>query len=235
MRPETRSERSERSAREELANVLTHGAGLAASAVAAPVLLLLALRTGDPLRAVAAAVYGASLVALYAASTLYHGADWMRRGGRGLREDAGPDRRTLRLLDHAAIFLLIAGTYTPVALVGLGGTWGWSLFLAAWGLAAVGIVAKVKYLGRFPVLGPVFYLFMGWIGVLALPPLQEALSSTALALLAAGGVAYTAGVIFYAWKRLPYGHAIWHLFVLAGSASHFGAVTLSVVPTAPAV
>jgi hemolysin III len=154
-------------------------------------------------------VYVFSLVTLYAASTLYHSVRRPRL------------KRVLRLLDHGAIFLLIAGTYTPISLIVLRGGLGWTLTGTAWTLAALGIFWKIRSLERRPILGPVFYLAMGWIAVLALPALLQALTGPQLAWLLAGGAAYSVGVIFYAWGQLPFNHAIWHLFVLAGSACHF--------------
>lgn len=201
---------------EERANRWTHAVGLAASLVAGPVLVGLAVRSGDPTSIAGVAVYALTLVALYAASTAYHS---VRR----------PDlKRLLRRLDHSAIFLLIAGTYTPIALVVLGGGLGWTLLATAWGLGAVGIVWKICCLERFPVLGPAYYLAMGWMAVVALGPLVESLSTAEMAWLVAGGLAYTGGVVFYAWKRLPYNHAVWHLFVLAGSFCHFTTVAMAV-------
>jgi hemolysin III len=202
---------------EEIANSLTHGAGLALSIAGLSVLVTLAALRGDAWTVVGCAVFGASLVALYAASTLYH----------ALR--ARRWKRVLRVFDHAAIFLLIAGTYTPFTLVNLRGPWGWSLFGVVWALAAAGVVLKAFFTGRFGILSTLIYLFMGWLVLLAIRPLVGVLPHNSLVLLFAGGSAYTAGTLFYAWRRLPYHHAVWHLFVLAGSACHFFAVLLSVV------
>lgn len=194
---------------EEVANRFTHGIGLAASLVGAPLLVGLALRSGDPLSVASIAVYGLTLVTLYAVSTLYHSVEH-------------PDRKRLfRLLDHSAVFLLIAGTYTPVTVIVLRDGTGWILLGVAWLLAGLGIAWKICCLERFPVLGPVYYLAMGWLAVVALGPLVEALSTLQLVWLALGGLAYTAGIVFYAWKRLPYNHAVWHVFVLAGSVFHY--------------
>ena len=201
---------------EEAANVATHAAGLLASVVGAVVLVYLGIVRDDGLHVASAGVYGATLVALYAASTLYH---LLRR----------PEvKRVLRVLDHCAIYLLIAGTYTPFTLVGIGGGWGWSLFGVAWGLAAAGIVFKVFLTGRFAVLSTAAYVGMGWLCVVAFRPIVEALSAGALAWLVAGGVAYTAGTLFY-HRRAPYSHAVWHVFVLAGSACHFVAIGMHVL------
>jgi hemolysin III len=203
---------------EEIANSLTHGLGLALSIAGLTVLVTFAASRGDVWTVTGCAVFGVSLVLLYAASTLYH----------SLRSRRW--RRVLRVFDHAAIFLLIAGTYTPFTLVNLRGPWGWSMFWVVWGLAAAGIMLKLFFTGRFPIASTLIYLFMGWLVLVALKPLFGALPLSGLALLFAGGAAYSAGVAFYLWRRLPYHHALWHLFVLTGSVFHFFAVFCSVVP-----
>ncbi len=202
--------------REELANVATHAAGLLASVVGICVLVYLGVVRDEALRAVSAAVYGVTLVALYAASTLYH----------AFREEG--IKRVLRVLDHCAIYLLIAGTYTPFVLVGIGGGWGWTLFGIVWTMAVAGILFKVLFTGRFAVLSTAAYVAMGWLGVVALRPLVAAVPPAALLWLLMGGIAYTAGTLFY-HRRVPYSHALWHLFVLAGSVCHFIAITLLVL------
>src|SRR5918993_5649396 len=206
--------------REEVANSVTHGLGLLASLVGAFVLVSLSLERGEAWHVVSAAIYGITLVALYAASTMYHALKGTK--ARGI----------LRVLDHCAIYLLIAGTYTPVALVGLRGGWGWTLFGLAWGFAAAGIVFKVLAPGRFAILSTAAYVLMGWLCIVAAKPMFVLLSPRALALLAAGGVLYTAGVVFYHSKRIPYSHAVWHLFVVAGSVCHYLAITLYVLVSA---
>ncbi len=207
--------------REEVANSVTHGLGLLASLVGAVVLVSLSIEQGEVWHVVSAAIYGATLVALYAASTLYHAL-------KGTRA-----RNVLRVLDHCAIYLLIAGTYTPITLVSLRGGWGWTLFGLAWGLAAAGIVFKILATGRFAILSTVAYVLMGWLCIVALKPMFVLLSPGALALLSAGGVLYTAGIAFYHSKRVPYSHAVWHLFVVAGSVCHYLAIALYVlVPAA---
>ena len=203
--------------REEIANSVTHGLGLLASLVGAFVLVSLSLERGEAWHVVSAVVYGATLVALYAASTLYH----VFKGTRA--------RSVLRVLDHCAIYLLIAGTYTPVTLVSLRGGWGWTLFGLAWGLAAAGIVFKVLATGRFAVLSTVAYVLMGWLCIVAVKPMFVLLSPGALILLAAGGLLYTAGIVFYNSKHVPYSHAVWHLFVVAGSVCHYLAIALYVL------
>ena len=206
-----------RRTREEIANVLTHGVGAVASTAAGSVLITLAAVFGSERQVVAAAVFAASLLLLYTASTLYHAA---------LRESV---RARLKVLDHAAIYVLIAGTYTPFTLVSLHGRWGWSLFGVVWALAAAGIVFKLFFTGRLRRLSTLLYLAMGWLVLIAARPLVHALSTSALLWLAAGGLAYTAGTVFYHNRRIPFSHAIWHLFVLAGSVCHFVAVTTQVV------
>ena len=201
---------------EEAANVATHAAGLLASVVGAGVLVYLGIVRDDALHVASAGVYGATLVALYAASTLYHA---FRRPGV---------KRVLRVLDHCAIYLLIAGTYTPFVLVGLGGGWGWTLFGIVWVLAAAGIVFKVFATGRFAVVSTAAYVAMGWIGVIAFKPLMDSLPTAAIVWLVLGGVSYTAGTLFY-HRRIPYSHALWHLFVLFGSVCHFIAIGLHVL------
>lgn len=202
---------------EEVAHSLTHGIGLVLGFVGLVFLLILAARTGDPWRIVACAVYATTLVLLYLASTLYHALSFTRA------------RHVLQVLDHSAIFLLIAGSYTPFALISLRGPWGWTLLGIVWGLAIVGITAKVVFGPRWPVISTVLYIGMGWTVLVALKPLVEHVAPGGLAWLFAGGLAYTGGVVFYAWERLRYSHAIWHVFVLAGSACHYVAVARYVV------
>lgn len=200
-------------AAEEFANSLTHGVGLAAAIIGTAVLVAFTVSNGDGWQIASSAVYGATLIALYAASTMYHA---FRR----------PEvKRVLRVLDHSAIYLLIAGTYTPFALVVLrDGWWGWVLFAAIWSLTVAGIVFKVFFTGKLNGLSTAIYVLMGWMCVLVAKPLVEALSVEALAWVAAGGVAYTAGIVFYHNRRIPYSHAVWHGFVIAGSAFHFFAI-----------
>lgn len=203
---------------EELANSLTHGIGAGLALAALAILVTFSGLSGDAWRVVSFAIYGACLVLLYLASTFYHAFGSPRL------------KRLFRVFDHAAIFLLIAGTYTPVALVSLRGGWGWTLFGLIWGLAIAGIVLEVFFIDRLRWLTLATYLGMGWLVVIAAGPLVEALPFGALAWLAAGGLSYTGGVVFYLWKRLPFHHAIWHLFVLGGSVCHFFAFLLYVLP-----
>jgi len=204
--------------REDLADALTHGAGTALSVAGLVLLVVFSVRNGDAWHVTSTAVFGATLVILYSASTLYHSV-------RGERAQA-----LCQKLDHAAIFLLIAGTYTPFALVTLRGPWGWSLFGVIWGLAAAGVALKFWFAGRFRIASTLLYLGMGWLVVIALRPLVTALPRGGLAWLFAGGLCYTLGTVFYLARRMPYHHAVWHLWVLAGSACHWVAVFVFVVP-----
>ena len=197
---------------EELANSLTHGLGLLLALVGLVVLVASAAPRGGVREVVGCAVFGVSLVLLYTSSTLYHSVRVPRA------------KRLLRVLDHSAIFLLIAGTYTPFTLVALRGPWGWWLFGVVWSLAAVGITLRLVLRRRPTALFLSLYLAMGWCAVVAARPLFTAVGSTGAALLVAGGLAYSLGVPFYVWRRLPYHHAVWHIFVLAGSAFHYAAV-----------
>jgi hemolysin III len=206
-------------AREELLNALTHGAGAVAALAGGAVLITLAAVFGNAWQVASAAVFVATLVLLYVASTVYH----------AVHHPAAKAR--LKVLDHCAIFLLIAGTYTPFTLLGLGGGWGWSLFAAIWTLAVMGVVLKLFFTGRFRRTSTALYLAMGWLALVAIGPLARSLESWTLGLLLAGGVVYSAGTLFYHSDRVPYAHAIWHLFVLAGSTLHFVAVaTLVLAP-----
>ena len=200
---------------EEIANSLTHGVGAVLAVVGLVVLALASSRHGTARTVVGCVVFGVSLVLLYASSTLYHSVGNARA------------KALLRVLDHSAIFLLIAGTYTPFTLVSLRGPWGWTLFGVVWGLALAGITLRLVLPRRPTVLFVSLYLAMGWCVVVAAKPLLAAVAPGGIALLAAGGLAYSVGVVFYVWRR-PYHHAIWHGFVLAGSAFHYAAVLLYV-------
>ncbi len=197
---------------EERANSITHGVGLVMSLIGAVVLTLRAFDTGDPLRIATYPVFGVTMVLLYTASTLYHS------------QKSELSKARLKIFDHISIFYLIAGTYTPITVVGMGGPWGWTIFGVAWALALAGTVFKLFFTGRFPIVSTSIYLAMGWIVVLAVVPLLRSVPADTLLWLLGGGLFYTVGVVFYAWRRLPFGHAVWHLFVLAGTASHFVAV-----------
>jgi hemolysin III len=203
---------------EEIANAITHGIGLLLSIAGFVVLLVLAALRGTAWHIVACSIYGATLICLYTASTLYHAVISPRV------------KRALRIFDHSAIYLLIAGTYTPFLLVSLRGPWGWSLFGVIWGLALAGVLFKFWFVERFAILSTAVYIAMGWLVVIAAKPVITHLPLTAIIWLLAGGLAYTGGVIFFAAKRIPYSHAIWHLFVLAGSICHYFAVLSTVIP-----
>ncbi len=204
---------------EEIANSVIHGAALAASVVALPVLVAAAVGRRDVWQIVGGAVFGVALVLLYSASTLYHAIP------------APAVKRVLRVIDHVAIYLLIAGTYTPFMLGALRGPTGWTFLVTIWALAAFGIVAKVALRFRYPRLSTALYVGMGWLIVLAVRPLMTHVSPMGLAWLLAGGLCYTGGVAFYITDaRLKYGHAIWHGFVAAGSACHFVAVLWYAAP-----
>ncbi len=198
--------------REELFHSVTHGAGALIAAVGAGYLVGEAVSRGDGWRLLAYTVYGATLVLLYTASTLYHAAR-----SRGLKQ-------ALRVLDHSAIYLLIAGSYTPFLLLRLRRPWGWTLLVAMWGMAAAGIVFKLNFLDRFPRFSTVMYLGMAWLGLLVGLPLIHQLAPATLAWLVAGGVIYTAGTLLYHLDGIRYAHVIWHLFVLGGSVCHFVAI-----------
>jgi hemolysin III len=203
---------------EEIANAVTHGAGLVASLAAVPLLVLAAAARGDAWQVVACTVFGATLVLLYAISTAYHAVSHP------------PAKRMLQIADHAAIYLLIAGTYTPFMLGVLRNLWGWVILGVVWGLAAAGVLFKTRFGPRFPRLSLAGYLGMGWLGLIAARPLAGAVPLPGISLLALGGLLYTIGVLFFVWEERRYSHAAWHLFVLAGSGCHFWAVMAYALP-----
>jgi len=205
---------------EEIANWLTHGVGAVLSVAGLTLLVVFASLRGEAWHVVSFAVFGTTLLLLYTVSTLYH----TRRSDRG--------KSLFRRLDHAAVFLFIAGTYTPFLLTDLRGPWGWSLFGVIWGICGAGAVFKVLFGPRFQKLSTLVYLAAGWLIVLAIKPLVASVPIGALWLLLAGGLLYTVGVAFYRWHRLRYNHAIWHTFVLGGSTCHFLAVILFLLPSA---
>jgi len=202
---------------EEFANAMTHGLGVVLSIGGGAVLITLASIHAGAREVVSVVVFSAALVLLYSASTLYHVA----------RQPLLKSR--LKVLDHCAIFLMIAATYTPFTIAAMRGGWGWALFGVIWGLALFGIIFKLFFTGRFKTVSTLTYIGMGWLVVVAFAPLSQALTPTALNLLILGGVFFTAGAIFYHLERIPFNHAIWHLFVLAGSIAHFAAVTAQIV------
>jgi hemolysin III len=206
-----------RAQREEVWNALTHGAGVLLSLAGGAVLITLTALWGDSWRLAGAIVFALALVLLYAASTLYH----------AIPHPGAKSR--LKVFDHCAIYILIAGSYTPFTLVGLREHGGWWLFGAIWSLAIMGVVFKLFFTGRFKLVSTLIYLAMGWLIVFAAKPMISALSPATIYWLLAGGLAYTLGTIFYMSKRIPYTHAIWHGFVLLGSACHYVAVSLQVL------
>jgi hemolysin III len=201
------------SRREELANAITHGIGFLASLIGLPILVLAAATRGERSAVIGASVFGATLVALYAASTLYHASTHPTR------------KQRFRVMDHAAIYLLIAGTYTPFTLGVLRGVWGWTLFGVIWTLAAIGVLFKV-FIGsaKFPRMSTIMYVAMGWLAIFIVKPLMTSLDTAGLILLFGGGICYTGGVVFYIDKRRAWTHPVWHLFVMGGSACHYFAV-----------
>ncbi len=194
---------------EEIANSITHGIGTGLSIAGLVVLVVLASREGDPWKIVSYSIYGATLFTLYLISTLYHGFTQPKV------------KRLFRILDHSAIYLLIAGTYTPVTLVSMRGPWGWTLFGLIWGIAVSGIILKTVFPRRYNKLAVISYVAMGWLVVIAIKPLLLAVSPFVIMWLAIGGLLYTSGIVFYLWKSLPFHHTIWHLFVLGGSVTHY--------------
>jgi hemolysin III len=203
---------------EEIANAITHGLGLALSIAGLVILTVFASLRGGAWHVVSVSVYGATLVMLYAASTFYHALPQPRAKG------------VFRILDHSAIYMLIAGTYTPFTLVNLRGGWGWALFGTVWGLAVVGTLLEIFGRRRVKWLSLAFYLGMGWLVAIAARPLAQNMAPGGLMLIGLGGLAYCLGVVFYVWRRMPYHHAVWHLFVLAGSVLHFFSVLFYVIP-----
>lgn len=209
--------RKQQSYAEEMANAMTHGVGLVLSIIGWIALLVWAWWGGDGWDLAASTVFGGTLVILYGASTLYHSARSTRL------------KRAMRVVDHIAIFLLIAGTYTPFAGLLMRDGWGWTLLALVWSLALVGLLFKLFSKHRYHPYAVALYLLMGWLGILFVDPVSAALPIGGLLLTAAGGLAYTVGVIFFGWHSLRYGHAIWHVFVLVGSLCHYIAVALYVL------
>src|SRR5215831_17020247 len=203
------------SSQDELANTFTHAVGVALALAGFAALVILASLHGNVRQIISYSIYGVTLVLVYATSTAYHSIRVPRA------------KRVLRILDHVAIYLLIAGTYTPFALISLRGAWGWSLLGIIWALAACGVVFKIFFLGRFPRSSVVFYLAMGWLALVAVRQLFATLPPLALILLFTGGLFYTFGILFFAFDYKRFHHAVWHVFVLAGSICHFFAVVSS--------
>jgi hemolysin III len=204
--------------KEEKINALTHGLGAGLGAAGLAVLVVMAALHGDAWHIVSCSIYGATLVLLFTSSTLYHSFCDERV------------KHAFRIVDHASIYLLIAGTYTPFLLVNLRGGWGWSLFGVVWGLALAGIVFQIFFVDRFRLAQTLIYLGMGWLVVIAVKPLLANVPRPGLLWLLAGGLSYSVGAVFYLWKKLPYHHAVWHLFVLGGSVCHYFAILFYVLP-----
>ncbi|HRT62941.1 MAG TPA: hemolysin III family protein [Syntrophales bacterium] len=206
--------------REEIVSSILHGVGAVLSVAGLTALVVYASLYGSAKHIVGCAVFGAALVFLYTSSTLYHGFRSARL------------KHIFRIVDRSCIYLLIAGTYTPFTLVTLEGPVGWSLFSVIWALAAAGIAFQIIFVRRFRLLSTLAYLGMGWLVIFAIKPLVSALPAGGLALVTAGGLAYTLGAVFYLLRKIPFNHAVWHVFVLAGSACHYFAVMHYVVPPA---
>ena len=202
---------------EEIWHAITHGVGLALSIAGLAILVAFAALQGSALVITSSAIFGATLIILYGASTLYHAITHTQI------------KKIFQQFDHASIYFLIAGTYTPVTLISLGGAWGWTIFSIIWGAALVGVFLKFAYPGRFEKLSLVLYILMGWMIVAAMQPLMENMESGGLWLMLAGGLAYTVGIVFYVWDSLPFNHTIWHLFVLGGSILHYLMVLIYIV------
>ncbi len=206
------------SIKEEIAHSVSHGIGLLLSIAGLVTLLAYSMLYGDIWHVTSSSIYGATLIVLYGASTLYHSV-------------TVPDiKKVLQKIDHAAIYLLIAGTYTPFTLISLRGGWGWTLFGLVWTIAIAGIVMELVVKRRYKGISIGLYLGLGWLGMIAIKPILASVEPGGLILLLVGGLFYSLGVIFYVWNTLVYHHAIWHLFVLAGSAFHFFAILLYVIP-----
>jgi hemolysin III len=209
------TENSSYNLREEIAHSVTHGVGAFLAIGGMVILIFHATACGSARHILSCSIFGASLILLYTASTLYH----------GIQRPAV--KKVLRIIDHSSIYLLIAGTYTPFTLLNLRGAWGWSLFGVVWGIALLGIILQFSPLRKIQYIRLVLYVTMGWAALVAIKPLAASVPTKAFILIVAGGLAYTVGIIFYLWRRLPYHHAIWHLFVLSGSCLHYLAVFLS--------
>jgi hemolysin III len=200
---------------EAIANSVSHGIGMLLSIAGLVILIVWAAGSGSGWHLVSFSIFGGTLILLYLASTLYHSLPMPRV------------KQAFKIIDHSAIFLLIAGTYTPFILVHLRGPWGWSILGIIWALAILGILMKVFYISKFRKISVALYVFMGWLGIIAFKEILTHLPSLSLTLLILGGVSYTAGLTFYGWRRLPYHHAVWHIFVIGGSISHYLAVWYS--------
>ena len=203
---------------EELVNSITHGAGILLSVAALVLLIVFSSIYGDARHIVSCTIFGVSLLLLYSSSTLYH----------SFRKENL--KKIFKKFDHSCIYILIAGTYTPFLIVALRGVVGWTLFGIIWFLAIAGVIFKMFFIHRFKIVSTIAYILMGWIIIFAIKPLTQTLPAGGFVWLLIGGLVYTTGVVFYVWKKLPFNHAIWHLFVLGGSTCHFFSVIFYVLP-----
>lgn len=206
--------------KEELVNAITHGIGAILSVAGLITLLIVSISDGDIWRITSLSIYGASLTILYLASTLYHSFHHPKT------------KHYLKIFDHSAIYVLIAGSYTPFALVTLREHGGFTLFFVLWGITVVGIIFKLFFVKRFTVISTLLYVAMGWMAVFVYEPLLQHFDMNGIYLIVAGGIIYTLGTIFFLWEKLPYNHSIWHLFVMGGSLCHFLAIYYFVAPVA---
>ena len=197
---------------EEIVNSITHGIGALLSIAGLVIFIVWAAGSGSGWQIVSFSIFGGTLIILYLASTLYHGLPMPRV------------KQAFKIIDHSAIFLLIAGTYTPFMLINLRGPWGWSILGIIWALAIMGILLKIFYISKFRKISMALYVFMGWLGIVAFREIFAHVPPLSLTLLAFGGLSYTIGLAFYGWRKLPYHHAVWHIFVIGGSISHYLAV-----------
>lgn len=204
--------------KEEVVNAITHGVGVLLSIAALVFLIIFSVQKGSAWHVVISVIYGVSMLLLYVSSTLVHSFP------------AGKTKDLFEIFDHSAIYLFIAGTYTPIMPLVIQGTLGWTLLGIVWGVAVIGVVFKAFFVKKFLFLSTILYIAMGWLIVIAWGPLSAAMPSTGIQLLVAGGLLYTFGAVFYVWRGFPYHHAVWHLFVLAGSVAHFFAVLFYIIP-----
>lgn len=203
---------------EEIINSATHGMGALLGIAALVIMTVMAAEQSSALKVVSSVIFGSSLILMYSASAIYHAVTSKRL------------KYIFKVMDHSSIYLLIAGSYTPIVLVILRGGWGWSLFGVIWGFAILGLIFKLFATGKFEIVSTLAYVCMGWLAIIAIKPLYDALPAGGIFWLFGGGLCYTLGVIFYAWDRLRFGHAIWHLFVLVGSICHFFLILFYVIP-----
>jgi len=208
------------SRKEEIGNSISHLAGAGFAIVGLVFLILKSVQSRDPIKIFSFLIYGISLILLYTSSTLYHAVS--------AKTNTGTLRRVFKTFDHVSIFLLIAGTYTPFALVTISGKLGWTIFIIIWAIAIGGIIFKSIFINRFPVLSTTIYIVMGWLIVFVIKPLALNIARGGLILIGLGGIFYTSGVVFYAFQRMKYNHLIWHFFVLAGSIAHYFAILIYV-------